>query len=318
MRGGRRCSVASYGGLNGQLVGADAGTWSTEAMTIDYEKLMAWEFADSVQAYTPRDAVLYALGLGFGADPTDEKQLQYVYEDGLKTLPTMAVVLGGPGNWLREPATGVDYLKVVHGEQWLALHQPLPSGGTVIGRSRVTAVIDKGAGKGALIYVERKLFAQAGGEPLATLTMSIFARSNGGFGGPASGPTPPLHALPDRAPQRTCDLATLPRQALIYRLSGDYNPLHADPKVARAAGFPVPILHGLCTYGIAGHAIIRTYCDYDAGRLRALQVRFSAPVYPGETLRTEMWQQGRVISFRCRSLERDVVVLTNGRAELAA
>ena len=287
-------------------------------MTIDYDKLMGWKFADSVQSYTKRDTMLYALGLGLGADQNDEQQLQYVYEDGLKALPTMAVVLGGSGNWLRDPASGVDYLKVVHGEQWLALHQPLPPEGAVVGRSRVTAVIDKGAGKGALIYVERKLFEQATGAPLATLTMSTFARGNGGFGGPASGPTPPLHAVPEGAPQRVCDLATLPRQALIYRLSGDYNPLHADPKVARAAGFPMPILHGLCSYGVAGHAIVKTCCGYDANRLVSLQLRFSAPVFPGETIRTEMWQEGRVISFRCRVLERDVVVLSNGRAEVAA
>lgn len=285
-------------------------------MTIDYERLMHWQFPERVQSYARRDTMLYALGLGLGAEPTDEKQLQYVYEERLKALPTMAVVLASPGSWLRDPGTGVDYLKVVHGEQWLELHRPLPVEATVVGRSRVTAVIDKGAGKGALIYVERRLFSQPGDEPLATLAMSTFARGDGGFGGPASAPTPPLHTLPEGAPERTCDLATLPRQALLYRLSGDYNPLHADPEVARAAGFPVPILHGLCTYGIAGHAILRTYCDYDASRLRALQVRFSAPVYPGETLRTEMWRDGGVISFRCKALERDAIVLSNGRADI--
>jgi acyl dehydratase len=287
-------------------------------MTIDYDKLMGWRFDDSIHSYTPRDTMLYALGVGLGADPTDEQQLRYVYEDGLQALPSMAVVLGGPGGWLRDPGTGVDYLKVVHGEQWLTLHRPLPSEGTVVGRSRVTAVVDKGADKGAVIYLERRLFPQAGGEPLATLLSSIFARGNGGFGGPVSGPTPPPHALPEGAPQRSCDLATLPRQALFYRLSGDYNPLHADPKVARSAGFPVPILHGLCTYGIAGHAILRTYCNYEASRLRALQARFSAPVYPGEILRTEMWREGGVVSFRCKAVERDVVVLANGRAEIVA
>lgn len=287
-------------------------------MAIDYDQLMGWKFADSVQSYAKRDTMLYALGLGLGADQNDERQLRYVYEDGLQALPTMAVVLGGSGNWLRDPASGVDYLKVVHGEQWLALHQPLPAEGAVVGRSRIIAVIDKGANKGAVIYVERKLFEQTTGAPLATLTMSTFARGNGGFGGPASGPTPPLHAVPEGAPPRSCDLVTLPRQALLYRLSGDYNPLHADPRVARAAGFPMPILHGLCTYGVAGHAIIKTCCDYDASRLVSLQVRFSAPVFPGETIRTEMWQDGRVVSFRCRVLERDVVVLSNGRAEIAA
>lgn len=287
-------------------------------MAIDYERLIRWQFPECVQTFAKRDTMLYALGVGLGADPVDEKQLQYVYEPGLKALSTMAVVLGSPGNWLSDPATGVDYLKVVHGEQWLELHRPLPAEGTVAGRSRVSAVVDKGAGKGALIYVERRLFSRPGDEPLATLTMSIFARGDGGFGGPASAPAPPLHALPEGPPERTCDLPTLPRQALLYRLSGDYNPLHADPKVARAAGFAVPILHGLCTYGIAGHAILRSYCDYDSHRLRALQVRFSAPVYPGETIRTEMWRERGVVSFRCRALERDAIVLSNGRADIDA
>ena len=280
---------------------------------------MGWQFADSIQSYTTRDTILYALGLGFGADPTDAQQLRYVYEDGLQALPTMAVVLGGPGGWLRDPGTGVDYTRVVHGEQWLTLHHPLPPEGTVVGRSRVVAVIDKGADKGALIYSERTLSPQEGGEPFATIMTSAFARGNGGFGGPASDPgLPSPHTVPDSAPESSCDLTTLERQALIYRLSGDYNPLHADPEVAKSAGFPVPILHGLCTYGVAGHAILRAYCNYDASHLRSLQARFSAPVYPGETLRTEMWREGDIISFRFKVIERDVVVLANGRAEIEA
>ncbi len=284
-------------------------------MAINYEKLMAWKFPEVEQTYSKRDVMLYALGLGFGADPMDENQLQYVYEENLKALPTMAVVLGSPGSWMRAPESGINYLKVVHGEQWLTAHKPLPPEATVVGHTRITSVIDKGEGKGAVVYIERKLYNKTNGDPLSTIVSSTFARGDGGFGGP-SGPTPPLHTVPEGTPEKTCDLATLPRQALIYRLSGDYNPLHGDPKVAKAAGFPMPILHGLCTYGTAAHAVIKTCCGYDASRLTGLQVRFSAPVYPGETIRTEMWKSGGVVSFRSRVLERDVVVLSNGRADI--
>ncbi|MCC7182594.1 MAG: MaoC family dehydratase N-terminal domain-containing protein [Rhodocyclaceae bacterium] len=285
-------------------------------MAIDYDKLMAWKFPDAEQTYTERDSMLYALGLGFGADPMDEQQLQYVYEEKLKAIPTMAVVLAGPGPWLRSPEAGINYLKVVHGEQWLTAHKPLPPAATVVGQSRITRIIDKGEGKGAVLYMERKLFDKKSGDHLATLEMSTFARGDGGFGGPPVA-SPVLHTVPEGPPQHTCDLSILPRQGLIYRLSGDYNPLHADPKVAKAAGFHMPILHGLCTYGTAAHAIIKTLCGYDAHRLKSLQVRFSSPVYPGETIRTEMYRDGNVVSFRAKSVERDVVVLSNGRADIA-
>ena len=284
-------------------------------MAINYEKLMAWKFPEVEQTYSKRDTMLYALGLSFGADPMDESQLQYVYEENLKALPTMAVVLGSPGSWMRNPESGINYLKVVHGEQWLTAHKPLPQEAAVVGHTCITSVIDKGEGKGAVVYIERKLYNKANGDHLSTIVSSTFARGDGGYGGP-SGLAPPLHTLPEGAPEKTCDLATLPRQALIYRLSGDYNPLHGDPKVAKAAGFPMPILHGLCTYGTAAHAIIKTCCGYDASRLSGLQVRFSSPVYPGETIRTEMWKNGGVVSFRSKVVERNVMVLSNGRADI--
>jgi acyl dehydratase len=125
-----------------------------------------------------------------------------------------------------------------------------------------------------------------------------------------------VHAIPERAPDAVCDLPTRPETALIYRLSGDPNPLHVDPAVAKAAGFPRPILHGLATFGIAGHAILKRLCDYDPARLSAIAGRFSAPVFPGETIRTEMWRDGTVVSFRARVLERDVIALNNGRAKI--
>lgn len=286
-------------------------------MAIDTDKLLAREFPEVEHRYTQRDTMLYALGVGLGTDPMSAEELRFVYERELRALPTMAAVLAGPGFWVREPDTGIDWVRVLHGEQGLVFHRPLPPEGTVRARTRVTGVVDKGAGKGALIYTERQGVDTATGEPLFTVHHTTFARGDGGFGGP-TGPAPAPHALPERAPDEHCDLPTLPQAALIYRLSGDYNPLHADPEVAAAAGYPRPILHGLCTLGVAGHALLRTCCGYDPARLRALQVRFSAPVYPGETLRTELWRDGSVVSFRALVRERDAVVLNNGRAEVAA
>jgi acyl dehydratase len=285
-------------------------------MAIDYDTLKNWHFPDLEHRYETRDTILYALGVGCGADPMDKQELQFVYEDGLKALPTMAVVLGYPGFWLKDPKTGVDWRMVLHGEQGVKVHAPLPASGTVIGRSRVTEIIDKGPGKGALIYSDRDVFDKASGQHLATLTMTAFIRGEGGFGGP-SGPAPEPHAMPERAPDTVVDLPTLPRAALIYRLSGDYNPLHADPDVAQAVGFPRPILHGLCTFGVAGRAILRSCCGNDPALLREIDVRFSAPVFPGETIRTEIWQDGATVSYRCRVVERDLVVLNNGRAVVA-
>ena len=286
-------------------------------MAIDQNKIMNWPFREVEQSYTTRDSILYALGLGIGADPLDERQLDFVFEENdFKALPTMAVVLAGPGFWARDPASGIDWVKVLHGEQGLRIHKPLPPEATVVATTKVTGLLDKGADKGALIYSERTLVDKATGDALATLTATTFARGDGGFGGP-SGPTKAVHPIPEREADIVCDLPTLPQAALIYRLSGDPNPLHASPKVARAANFKAPILHGLCTLGVAGHAILKTVCDYDVTRFKSMDLRFSAPVYPGETIRTEMWRDDDIVSFRSRVVERDVVVLNNGRAEVA-
>ena len=285
-------------------------------MAIDYQKLKNWHFPDLEHRYEAKDTILYALGVGCGADPMDRTELPFVYEDGLKALPTMAVVLGYPGFWLKDPATGVDWRKILHGEQGLVIHKALPASGTVIGRTRVTEIVDKGPGKGALLYSDRDVLDKATGDLLATLTSTTFLRGEGGFGGP-SGPSPAPHALPERAPDIAVDLKTLPQAALIYRLSGDDNPLHADPDVAAAAGFERPILHGLCSYAVAGRAVLKACCGNDPTRLKRFDLRFSAPVMPGETIRTEIWRDGSTVSFRARVVERDVVVLNNGRAEVA-
>jgi acyl dehydratase len=284
-------------------------------MAIVTEKLLNLAIPTVEQTYTAKDAMLYALGVGLGFDPTDRNQLDFVYEENLKVLPTFAVVLAYPGLWMRDLDTGIDAIKVVHGEQGLTLHKPLSPAGAVVGKSRVAGVVDKGEGRGALVMVERRIYAKGSGELIATVAQTAFCRGDGGFGGP-SGPTPKPHELPARAPDLVCDLPTSPQAALIYRLSADINPLHADPEVAKAAGFPRPILHGLATYGVAGHALLKAACGYDPARLKSLNARFTAPVYPGETFRTEIWLDGSVASFRTTAIERNVVAISNGRAEL--
>ena len=248
-------------------------------MAIVYDKLMALDVPPAEQTYGPKDCILYALGIGFGHDPMNEDELPFVYEKNLKVLPTMGTVLGHPGFWARHRNTGIDWVKVVNGEQGITLHRPLAGQGTVVGRMRIIEVIDKGADKGALVLSERKISDKVTGEPLATVTHTIFCRGDGGFGGPhREAPAP--HELPTRAPEATCDLATRPEAALIYRLSGDLNPLHSDPAVAKQAGYPRPIMHGLGNFGIAAHAVLKKFGAYDPNRLASFACRFTAPVFP--------------------------------------
>ena len=281
---------------------------------IDRDALLNFPIPEVRRRLTPRDAVFYALSVGLGQDPTDPRQLDYVdAHRALRVLPSMAVVLGHPGFWLADPATGVDALRLVHGEQSITLHAPLPAAGEIIGRTRVTGLVDKGPGKGALLYTEKTLTEAVSGDLLAVAGSTTFLRGDGGFGGP-DGPVRPPNPVPDTPPDIVADLPTRPEQALLYRLNGDDNPLHADPAVASRAGFPRPILHGLCTLGVVAHALLRELGHYEAASMKSLSLRFSAPVYPGETIRTEIWRGG---AFRARVLERDVVVVSNGAAVFA-
>lgn len=250
---------------------------------MNVDRLLAWPFRDVVQTYTVRDTLLYALSVGFGGDPTDAGQLRYVYEKDLMVVPSMAVVLGHPGPYVTDPAAGIDFRKIVYGEQALELLRPLPTAATVRARERVVAILDKGRDKGTLLRTERHIVDDATGEPLAVLNATLMCRGDGGNGA-SHGEAGPAHAVPEGEPQRTTELATLPQAALLYRLNGDTNPLHADPELARRAGFERPILHGLCSYGLAVHALLKTWCDYDATRIASVRARFSAP-----SIREKRW-----------------------------
>ena len=287
---------------------------------IDYEKTRAWRSADVRHSYTSKDTILYALGLGIGADPLDARQLRFTYEKDLLALPTMAAVLASPGSWMQERTElGIDFLKLMHGEQGVVLHAPIPAAATLVGRSRVVRIVDKGEGKGAVLHVEKTLTDEATGQLIATTEQVLFLRGDGGFSKDGGGdePAPAAPATPDTLPDLVLDLPTRPDAALLYRLSGDMNPLHVDPAVAVKAGFARPILHGLATYGVVCHGLVKAFCDYDPTRLKSIRARLSSPVFPGETLRLEAWRVADdEVAFRCRLAERDVVVLTNGRARL--
>ena len=284
-------------------------------MAINYDELMQTRVQGLKASYGDRETMLYALGIGFGRDPLSSAELPFVYENGLVAVPTMATVIGWGASGVMSKS-GINYLMVVHGEQRLRLHKPLPSAGDVVMDERVVGIWDKGEGKGAILVTERTIRQAQGGELLCTLMSTTFARGDGGFGGPKDG-APAPHMLPERAPDAVHICDTRPDQALLYALSGDRNPLHRDPQVAKMAGFPRPILHGLCTYGTACRSVLTAMCNYDAASITGFDVRFSSPVFPGETIVTEMWRDGAVISFRAKVKERDVVVLNNGKCTLA-
>ncbi len=278
---------------------------------MNYDALMGFEIPEARQTFGPLDAVRYALSIGLGRDPLDPWQLQFVDDrKGPRIVPSFSSVLGHPGFWLADPRTTVDAGRLVHAEQGFHLRKPLPSAGTVVGTTRIVDIVDKGAEKGALLYLEKTLCDDDTGEVIATETRTLMLRGDGGYDGPSATPRPAPEE-PSGAPDRSVAIATRPEQALLYRLNGDPNPLHLDPAAAEKAGFDRPILHGLCTFGIACHAILRAFASDDPESLRSMFARFSAPVFPGDTIEVEMWRDG---AFRARAVERDVFVLRQGLA----
>jgi acyl dehydratase len=283
---------------------------------LNLDAVRNFRFDAVTHAYSRKDTILYALGLGYGANPADPAELAFVYEDKLRIVPSLCCVLAHPGMWVRNPDLGIDWLKMLHGEQSFEIHNPIPPEGTVVGTYENVAVEDKGAGKGAILHQIKKLNDKASGQLLATVRSVLFMRGDGGCGGFGEVPEA-ARPLPESAPSSACEIATLAQSALIYRLSGDYNPIHADPKAAAKAGFEAPILHGLCTLGVATRALLTTFANGAPERLKSLSVRFSRPVFPGETIRTEFFGAGGEIRFRSRVVERDVIVLDRGSAVFA-
>jgi acyl dehydratase len=293
-------------------------------MPIYYPDILQQRTAARTFTYGDKDVMLYALGVGLGADPMNETELPFVYERGLKVVPTAATVLaagGGGGRAARAAAqeaanppgfrvSQLNFLMVVHGEQKVELHKPLPTAGTFTAEGRTIGAFDKGEGKGAVV-VNETVWTDEKGEKVATLTGSTFARGDGGFGGPSEG-APEPHVVPTRAADLSVDIATREDQALLYRLNGDRNPLHSDPDVAKRAGFPRPILHGLCTYGITCRAVLQAITGYDPDQILSHQARFSAPVFPGDVITVDLWRDGKQISFEARVRARGATVIKNG------
>lgn len=284
-------------------------------MALDYDKIMSIKNEPTEFTYDEDRAILYALGVGFGRDPLDANELNYVYEKNMRAVPTMASVLGGGGGGGPSPLDHVNFAMVLHGEQRLTVHNTIPPAATVISEGKLAALVDKGD-KGAYFYMESSAKLKETGEPLWTTGNTILARADGNFGGPTEGGTTP-HKLPEREPEKSFEVSTRDDQALLYALSGDHNPLHRDPEMAKVAGFPKPIIHGMCTYGTACRGILTHICDYDNTAIRSFDARFSTPMFPGETIVIDTWQDGNILSFRCRVKERNVICLTSGKCTLA-
>ena len=288
-------------------------------MPIYYPDILDQGTKPKTFSYGDKDVMLYALGVGIGQDPMNETELAFVYEKGLKVVPTAATVLAyGRGEPLPTPEghrpSQPNYLMLVHGEQKVELHRPLPISATFTSESRTIGAFDKGKDKGAVL-VSETIWRDETGEKVATLTGSSFCRADGGFGGPSEG-APEPHPTPKRAPDKTVDITTREDQALLYRLNGDRNPLHSDPESAKRSGFPRPILHGLCTYGITCRAVLQEVVDWDADRIQSHEARFSSPVFPGDTITVDLWIDGPVVSFEARVAARNVTVIKNGKTVL--
>jgi acyl dehydratase len=283
---------------------------------LNRDTLLSYAIPDARDDFDPRDVIIYALGVGAGLNSNID-ETHFLFERGLQALPTMALVLGTAGFWPMDPKSGLDWLNIVHGEQRLTLHQPLDPAGIMLGETRITDLADKGPGKAAMIRAVKTL-KNPGGELVAEATEIWVVRGAGGFGGARDLLGEALPALPSRDPDYAVSLPTTLAQAAIYRLSGDRNPLHIDPITARRAGFDRPILHGLSTMGLIARALIHACAEGDAARLRDIALRFTAPVYPGDTICTHIWQEAGQLRFRATAVERDLVVAANGVATMAA
>lgn len=262
---------------------------------IDPQALFDHDFGETRRALEPRDAIIYALGVGLGSDPLDEGDLRFLDERDLTVLPTYGVTLGSPGMWMRDPKFGIDFSKLVHMAQEADFPAPLPPAGEVVATAKVTSLTDRGEGKGAILALERTIADAGDGTVYCRLVQTLLLRGNGGFGGPPAERSAGFAF--DGEPDASASFETSPRAALIYRLSGDWNPLHLDPAFARKAGFEKPILQGLASYAIAAVAASRAL-GRDPAIVSHLACRFSGIVMPGDTLRVDVWNDGGTAHFR--------------------
>lgn len=294
-------------------------------MPIDRDKALGATLGTSEGSYQADDVILYHLGIGAGFAATDPHELEYTFEKNLKVLPSFAVVAassmssrlqrpaggGGIGGMGKVPGLSFNPAMLLHGEQETLIHQPLPTAATFTTEGRIADIFDKG--KAALVIVEN-VSRDAEGEPLFTNRMSLFLRGEGGFGGP-SGPKAG-NVRPERAPDGVVESRTLPQQALLYRLNGDKNPLHADPEFAKMGGFDKPIIHGLCSYGVVCKAVVDDALGGDTTQVAGYAARFAGVGFPGETYVTSWWREGGQILVEAKSKERDAVILSNAAITL--
>lgn len=273
-------------------------------MTSRYDQLLGFEFPEITHDFSVRDTILYALGVGGGEDPIDREELRFVYEKDMVALPSMAVTLAYPGFWYRDLNPGLDFVRTVHASERFELERPLPLEGRVVAQPKIVALYDKGEGCGALVVSRRDLHDASTAQRLGMVQQTAFCRGDGGLGGPLV-PAPKPSPVPGHAPDATVHLKTSPRAAMIYRLSGDNNPLHVDPDFAAEAGFDRPILHGLATYGYMCRALLKLR-GLDAF-MRMMDCRFTAPVFPGETIVADFWHDGDATAFRARVGDRTVI-----------
>ncbi|MCZ6532755.1 MAG: MaoC/PaaZ C-terminal domain-containing protein [SAR324 cluster bacterium] len=282
-------------------------------MPIDPKQALGALISQDTNSWGPDQVILYHLGLGAGVPPMDENELAYTYEKGLKVLPSFGVIASyiSGNNLQKVPGISYNPALLLHGEQDLEIHGPIPTAGTVTNTAHVKDIFDKG--KAALVWRET-VSKDAAGKLLFTSRSAAFIRGEGGFGG-EPGPKPG-NLPPERAPDHVVESTVMPQQALIYRLSGDKNPLHAEPAFAKEGGFDQPILHGLCTYGMACKAVVDHALGGDTTRVARYQVRFSGVVFPGETLVTSMWEEGNQILITASVKERESPALTNAAITL--
>lgn len=269
---------------------------------IDPNLLMRHEIPVVRQKYTAKDTMLYALGLGLGrrSSASHAQEMRFVYEKELAALPTMGLVLGYPGLWMADPSTGIDVKKMLHGGQIVRVAKALPVEGDIVGTSKIVSIVDKGPGRDAVVVTRRQVTDAASGELLCELDVISVLRGQGGFGGENTGAIT-FAKVPDRGADVVEHFDIDERAALLYRLSGDFNPLHVDDALAGSVGFAQPILHGLCTLGLAVCMVSKGALDWRVERIRSIDARFTAPTYPGQRLRTEVWRHDGGLFFRCHT-----------------